>query len=100
MRFHQLEPWEELFGTFEDIQVDASKVSVIIAGILLRYPHKSPEGEFLISHLVPEMVGSKVGILNAEKDLRVRWPDEVKKSKKPSKFLQWYFETYGILEAW
>jgi len=32
--------------------------------------------EFLIKNLPPEKIGKMVGILNAETDLRIRWPAE------------------------
>ena len=100
MRFQQLEPWQELFGTFEEITVDDGAVVAVIAGYTLRYPRRTPEAEFLIKHLTKGKIGKKVGILNAEKELRIRWPDEQLKSNEPSPFWKWYCKTYGIPEGW
>jgi len=99
MRFHQLNAWEELFGTFENITIDEDVVVATISGYMLRYPRRTPEAEFLIRNLKRKKIGRKVGILNAEKDFRIRWPDEHPKCEEPSPFMKWYYKTYGIPEG-
>lgn len=97
---HQLNPWEELYGTFENIQTDDDVVIATISGYTLRYPRRTSEAEFLIKNLKKEKIGKKVGILNAEKDFRIRWPDEQPKSSEPSPFWKWYCKTYGVPEGY
>ena len=98
MKWIQLEPWQELFGTILDITSDENVVIATIAGLQLRYPRRSAEGEFLLKHLKPEKIGRKVGILHCETEFRVWWPDEKPQPKKPSGFWEWYYKTYGLSE--
>jgi len=96
----QLEPWQELYGTFQDIKINVDVVVATISGYTLRYPRRTSEAEFLIKHLKKAKIGKKVGILNCECELRIRWPDEQLKSNEPSPFMKWYYQTYGIPEGW
>jgi hypothetical protein len=89
VRFHQLDPWQELFGIFQDITFDEDVVIATISGYTLRYPIGTPEAVFLIRNLKKERIGSEVGILNAEKELRIRWPDDQVESNEPSRFWKW-----------
>lgn len=100
MIFSQLRPWEELVGFFQHIAINEDAVIATISWYCLRYPRGTPEAEFLIKNLPLEKIGRKVEILNAETDLRIRWPDEQPQSKEPSLFWKWYGETYGIPEGW
>ena len=98
--YSQLMPWEELIGFFQHIEITEDAVIVTISWYHLRYPRRSPEAEFLIKNLPPEKIGRRVGILNAEKDIRIHWPDELPRSNEPSPFWKWYCETYGSQEGW
>lgn len=96
-----LAPWQELFGTFQEIKIDEYAVEVTISGYMLRYPRRTAEAEFLIKHLKKDKIGKQVGILNCEKEFRIRWPEEQLKSNEPSKFMKWYYRTYGFpQELW
>ncbi len=86
MNWIQLEPWQELYGTVQDITTDGNVVIATIAGLQLRYPRRSAEGEFLFKHLKPEKRGAKVVILNCETEFRIWWPDKQPESKKSSGF--------------
>ena len=100
MTYSQLMPWEELVGFFQNIEINEDAVTATISWYYLRYPRRTPEAEFLIKNLRPDKIGRRVGILNAEKGFRIRWPDDHPHRKEPSPFLKWYFETYGIPEGW
>ena len=100
MTFSQLKPWEELIGFFQHIEISEDAVVATISWYYLRYPRYTPEAEFLIKNLPREKIGRRVGILNAETDLRIRWPDEQQKSKNFPTFWEWYCETNGISEEW
>jgi len=100
VRFHQLAPWQEIFGTFQSITIDDDAVTVFIAGYPLRYGRRTPEAEFLITHLTPRRIGKLVGILNIEQEFRIRWPEEQMETMKPSNFIKWYCRTYSIPLGW
>ncbi len=100
MRGIQLDPWQELSGTFLDISIDDEVVIAQISGYALRYPRRTAEAEFLMKHLRQDRIGTKVGILNCEMELRIRWPEEQVQSNQPSRFWKWYCKTYGIPEDW
>jgi len=99
MIFHQLKPWHELIGIFENIESDDDVVIVTISGFTLRYMRRTPEGEFLIQNLLRKKIGSEVGILNAEKEFRIQWPGEQSNRDGPFPFWKWYCKTYGIPEG-
>ena len=99
MTFFQLKPWHELFGTFQDITIDDDVVVATIAGSILRYPRRTPEAEFLVKHLNKEKIGRKVGIMNIETELRIRWAAGDPTTTGPSLFWKWYCKTYGVPEG-
>jgi hypothetical protein len=96
MRYNRLEEWEEIYGTFQNISFNQNVVEARIAGYLLRYPRRTPEGEFLVRRLRKQWIGRKVGILNTDLEFRIRWPDPKEESFETSPFLEWYYMTIGI----
>ena len=99
MKRHQLDPWWELRGFLHDIEIeDDVVVAIIAARHSLRYPYGSYEADFLLEHLTREKIGEHVAILNAEKDFRILWLDELPKSEEPTPFWKWFCKTYGYTE--
>ena len=98
MNWKQIEPWEEVFGTFNGLTYNGDVVIATIGKHVILYPRRTAEAEFLIKHLRKKKVGKKVVVMNVETEFRLWWPEELKQSDGPGPFWKWYYRTYGIPE--
>ena len=99
MNWKQIEPWEEVFGTFNGLTFNDDVVIATIGKHVLQYPRRTAEAEFLIRNFRKRKTGKKVVIMNIETEFRLWWPDELKRSKDPNPFWKWYHRTYGVLDG-
>ena len=96
VNFNRLEEYEELVGFLESIKVTDDNVSVTISGYYLEYSNLSDEAEFLSATISEDDIGKRIGLMATdipEKPLVIRWPKEPR-DEEPSKFWDWYMETY------